>query len=35
MDEDLDVKTAFDTLYATVTALHKLMKQGKLSAEDA
>jgi hypothetical protein len=35
MDEDLDVKAAFDTVYATVTTLHKLMKQGNLSAEDA
>jgi cysteinyl-tRNA synthetase len=35
MDNDLDVKTAFDTLYTTVAALHKLMKQGKLSAREA
>jgi cysteinyl-tRNA synthetase len=35
MDNDLDVKAAFDTLYNIVAALHKLMKQGKLSAEDA
>ncbi len=35
MDNDLDVKAAFDALYATVAALHKLMKQGKLSAEEA
>lgn len=35
MDNDLEVKAAFDTLYATVAALHKLMKHGKLSAEEA
>jgi cysteinyl-tRNA synthetase len=35
MDNDLDVKAAFDALYTTVAALHKLMKQGKLSAKDA
>jgi hypothetical protein len=35
MDNDLDVKAAFDALYTTVVALHKLMKQGKLSAEEA
>jgi len=35
MDDDLDVKAAFDSLYAMVAALHKLMKQGKLSVEDA
>jgi cysteinyl-tRNA synthetase len=35
MDNDLDVKAAFDTLYKAVTALHKLMKQGKLGAEKA
>jgi cysteinyl-tRNA synthetase len=35
MDNDLDVKTAFDTLYTTVAALHKMMKQGKLSAREA
>ena len=35
MDNDLDVKAAFDTLYTTVAALHKLMKQGKLSAKEA
>jgi cysteinyl-tRNA synthetase len=35
MDNDLDVKAAFDTLYTTVAALHKLMKHGKLSAKEA
>jgi cysteinyl-tRNA synthetase len=35
MDNDLDVKAAFDTLYITVAALHKLMKQGKLGAKEA
>jgi cysteinyl-tRNA synthetase len=35
MDEDLDLKAAFDTLYTTVTALHNLMKQRKLNAKDA
>jgi cysteinyl-tRNA synthetase len=35
MDNDLDVKAAFDTLYTMVAALHKLMKQGKLSAKEA
>ena len=32
-DEDLDVKAAFDTLYAAVAALHDLTKKGKLSPE--
>jgi cysteinyl-tRNA synthetase len=35
MEDDLDVKAAFDTLHTTVAALHKLMKQGKLGAKDA
>ena len=35
MDNDLDLKAAFDTLYTTVAALHKLLKQGKLSAKEA
>jgi len=35
MDNDLDVKAAFDTLYTTVAALHKLRKQGKLGAKEA
>jgi cysteinyl-tRNA synthetase len=35
MDDDLNVKTAFDKLFQTVLRLHGLMKQGKLSAKDA
>ena len=35
MNEDLNVKAAFDTLYATVSALQKLIKKGRLSAENA
>jgi hypothetical protein len=35
MDDDLNVKAAFNKLYKTVLQLLKLMKQGKLSAEDA
>jgi cysteinyl-tRNA synthetase len=35
MDEDLNVKTAFDKLFQTVLQLHRLLKQGKLSAKDA
>jgi cysteinyl-tRNA synthetase len=35
MNDDLDVKAAFDTLYHTVVTLHRLMKQRKLSDEDA
>jgi cysteinyl-tRNA synthetase len=35
MDNDLNVKTAFDKLYQTVLQLLKLMKQRKLSAKDA
>ena len=35
MDNDLNVKTAFDKLYKTVLQLLKLMKQRKLSAKDA
>jgi cysteinyl-tRNA synthetase len=35
MNEDLDVKAAFDALNGTVVTLHGLAKKGKLSAEDA
>jgi cysteinyl-tRNA synthetase len=35
MNEDLDVKAAFDALYGIVVTLHGLAKKGKLSAEDA
>jgi cysteinyl-tRNA synthetase len=35
MDNDLDVKSASDALYAEVSRMHGLMKKGKLSAEDA
>ena len=35
MNNDLDVKTSFNDLYATVSKLHGLMKKGRLSAEDA
>jgi cysteinyl-tRNA synthetase len=35
MDDDLNVKAVFDTLYRTVTALHKLMKRRKLGVKDA
>jgi cysteinyl-tRNA synthetase len=35
MDNDLNVKNAFDKLFQTVLQLHKLMKQGKVSAKDA
>ena len=35
MNNDLDVKAAFDKLYETVWKLHKLMKQGRLSAKEA
>jgi cysteinyl-tRNA synthetase len=35
MNDDLNVKAAFDTLYTTIAALHKLMEQKKLSAEEA
>lgn len=34
MNDDLDVKAAFDTIYTTVAALHKRMKQGKLDVEE-
>ena len=35
MDNDLDVKAAFDMLHTTVATLHKLMKKGSLSAKEA
>jgi cysteinyl-tRNA synthetase len=35
MNNDLDVKAAFDELYETVSELHGLMKEERLSAEDA
>jgi cysteinyl-tRNA synthetase len=35
MNNDLDVKAAFDELYRTISELHGLMKEEKLSAEDA
>jgi hypothetical protein len=35
MDNDLDVKDAFDKLYESVSKLHKLLVQRKLSAKDA
>jgi cysteinyl-tRNA synthetase len=35
MNNDLNVKAAFDGLYETVSGLHGLMKEEKLSAEDA
>jgi cysteinyl-tRNA synthetase len=35
MNDDLDVKAAFDTLYIAVAAMHELMTQGKLGASDA
>jgi cysteinyl-tRNA synthetase len=35
MNNDLDVKAAFDALYTAVAALLRLMKQGKLSAKEA
>ena len=35
MSTNLDVKAAFDSLYLTVAALHKLTKQKKVSAKDA
>jgi cysteinyl-tRNA synthetase len=35
MNNDLDVKAAFDELYKAVSELHGLMKQAKLSARDA
>jgi cysteinyl-tRNA synthetase len=35
MDNDLDVKAAFDELFSVISALHALKKQGELSLEDA
>jgi cysteinyl-tRNA synthetase len=35
MNKDLDVKAAFDELYGTISELHGLMKEERLSAEDA
>jgi cysteinyl-tRNA synthetase len=35
MDDDLNLKAAFDKLYKTALQLHKLKEQGKLSAKDA
>jgi cysteinyl-tRNA synthetase len=35
MNNDLDVKTAFDELYKTVSELYDLMKEKRLSVEDA
>jgi cysteinyl-tRNA synthetase len=35
MDEDLEVKAAFDELFSVISALHELKKKGKLSLEDA
>jgi len=35
MNNDLNVKAAFDELYETVSELHGLMKKERLSAEDA
>jgi cysteinyl-tRNA synthetase len=35
MNDDLNVKAAFDELYRTVLRLRDLMKQGQLSAEEA
>jgi len=35
MNNDLNVKAAFDELYETVSELHGLMKEERLSAEDA
>jgi cysteinyl-tRNA synthetase len=35
MDNDLDVKTAFNKLFKTVDRLNRMSKQGKLSSEDA
>jgi cysteinyl-tRNA synthetase len=35
MNNDLDVKAAFDELYKTVSELHGLMKEERLSAEEA
>jgi len=35
MDNDLNVKAAFDELYGTVSELYRLMRADRLSAEDA
>ena len=35
MDNDLQVKTAFDTLYNVVGKLYRLLEKGKLSSSDA
>ncbi len=35
MNNDLDMKASFEGIYQTVTKLYKLMKHGKLSAENA
>jgi len=35
MNNDLDVKTSFNEFYRTVSKLYRLMKKGRLSAEDA
>jgi cysteinyl-tRNA synthetase len=35
MDNNLDVKGAFDELFSIISALHGLKKQGKLSLEEA
>ena len=35
MNNDLDVKTAFDELYETVSRLDGLIREERLSAEDA
>jgi cysteinyl-tRNA synthetase len=35
MDNNLDVKGAFDELFSIISALHELKKQGKLSLEEA
>jgi cysteinyl-tRNA synthetase len=35
MDNNLDVKDAFDELFRIISALHELKKQGKLSLEEA
>jgi cysteinyl-tRNA synthetase len=35
MDNDLDVKAAFNKLYESLSKLHKLLVQRKLSAKDA
>jgi cysteinyl-tRNA synthetase len=35
MDNDLDVKAAFDEIFRIISALHEFKKQGRLSLEDA